>query len=1077
MDPPNPQHPRPVQAATTFNLPDAGPSSGPGLAVPSGGPGLTAPSRRMTTGIRRTTDGGLVGRQKTLIKPERAVEPRPLLNTQQVKVAPHHKGTSLDSSRSPWKSPWILFSWLVTCCCPGPILRACGKSTPGVQQAWREKVALCVIIFLMSSVVIFFIVFFNSVLCPPALQTPHISVNTAGSVVVGGLLYNTRNSTVDPVARTRWALLDQVYPGYDVSTMFFQRSENLVNCAGLTEKFAQLQYPCEQDNSCLQSATEADMESNGLVLYQRFNCTASTSNSKSTCNDQTSRVIPSPAYEWTDIGNRGFFAIDGIVVNLKPFFDQYPNEAAVDASEAPLYRLLYQQYTLKSDATHIFWKLPQYKAQVKCLISKYAAGVVETQPYSCSIAQYVTLVTSAVILCILATRFSLAVIFAWFRADRVSRKPKDSDLVDRYKGRQMPASYAQRLRDVDIELHPLTDNRASMDGRSGSRNSEYSSIDLGRGFDKRYSAQSGQRLAQQQQQEDPDLYTIVLVTCYSEDEKALRGTLESICSTHYHDQRKLLFVVADGNIKGADSTDTTPNLLLGMMRKSELKTDPVEAKSYIAISSGAKEHNMAEVHAGFFDHKGRGCPMLLIIKCGTPEERSRPRAGNRGKRDSQMILMKFFKHLTLDEPMPPLHHEIYNRIHELMEVTADVFDLVLMVDADTRVHTESLQKMMYAMMNDKMIMGLCGETRIVNKTTSWVTRIQVFEYYISHHFGKAFEAMFGGVTCLPGCFCMYRIKTTNLKGDAVPILCHPDIVEYYSVGSVETLHEKNLLLLGEDRFLTTLMMRRFPKRKMIFVPQAICKTTVPEDFKTLLSQRRRWINSTIHNLMELVKVPLCGTFCFSMQFIIFMDLLSTAILPASLCLTYYLIVMAVLKGNIADPNTITLITVMFLPAVLVILISRKFSYIGWMGIYLLALPVWQLILPLYAFWNFDDFSWGETRKIEGGEGDHAAKEGHFDPRQIEHRHLAEWIAGDRQKIDNYRRSQIMFYQQSGGSSSTLAGGQAPGSTSSGWGPSPQLQGVPVSASNTAPTSKYAPVSDNRLLSMDTITAQRSSHSG
>jgi chitin synthase len=28
--------------------------------------------------------------------------------------------------------------------------------------------------------------------------------------------------------------------------------------------------------------------------------------------------------------------------------------------------------------------------------------------------------------------------------------------------------------------------------------------------------------------------------------------------------------------------------------------------------------------------------------------------------------------------------------------------------------------------------------------------IQVYEYYISHHLAKAFESLFGSVTCLPG---------------------------------------------------------------------------------------------------------------------------------------------------------------------------------------------------------------------------------------------------------------------------------------------------------------------------------------
>jgi cellulose synthase/poly-beta-1,6-N-acetylglucosamine synthase-like glycosyltransferase len=83
------------------------------------------------------------------------------------------------------------------------------------------------------------------------------------------------------------------------------------------------------------------------------------------------------------------------------------------------------------------------------------------------------------------------------------------------------------------------------------------------------------------------------------------------------------------------------------------------------------------------------------------------------------------------------------------------------------------------MKNDPSILGLCGETRIANKRTNWVTAIQVFEYYISHHLGKAFESVFGGVTCLPGCFCMYRVFAMKGPGDhwKIPLLASPDIVE------------------------------------------------------------------------------------------------------------------------------------------------------------------------------------------------------------------------------------------------------------------------------------------------------------
>lgn len=128
------------------------------------------------------------------------------------------------------------------------------------------------------------------------------------------------------------------------------------------------------------------------------------------------------------------------------------------------------------------------------------------------------------------------------------------------------------------------------------------------------------------------------------------------------------------------------------------------------------------------------------------------------------------------------------------------------------------------------------------------------------------------MTCLPGCFCMYRIKSRSKENKSkwsIPILANPNICQQYSENCVDTLHKKNLLLLGEDRFLSTLMLRSFPKRSMMFIPQAICHTVVPDEFSVLLSQRRRWINSTIHNLMELVLLPnLCGIFCCSMQFVV-----------------------------------------------------------------------------------------------------------------------------------------------------------------------------------------------------------------
>ena len=493
----------------------------------------------------------------------------------------------------------------------------------------------------------------------------------------------------------------------------------------------------------------------------------------------------------------------------------------------------------------------------------------------------------------------------------------------------------------------------------------------------------------------PLAHAICLVTAYSEGEEGLRTTLDSIAMTEYPNSHKAIMVICDGMIKGHGENLTTPEIALSMMTDHATLPDEVQAFSYVAVASGSKRHNMAKVYAGFYDYgensiiprkKQQRVPMMIVIKCGTPDEEHRSKPGNRGKRDSQIILMSFLQKVMFDERMTELEFEMFNGLWKVTGISPDFYEAILMVDADTKVFPDSLTHMISAMVKDPEIMGLCGETKIANKRSSWVSMIQVFEYFISHHLSKSFESVFGGVTCLPGCFSMYRIKAP--KGGQnywVPILANPDVVEHYSENVVDTLHKKNLLLLGEDRYLSTLMLKTFPKRKQVFVPQAVCKTTVPEQFGVLLSQRRRWINSTVHNLMELVLVrDLCGTFCFSMQFVVFIELVGTLVLPAAITFTFYLVIISIVKRPVPVIPLVLLALILGLPAVLIVLTAHRWSYVVWMLIYLLSLPIWNFVLPAYAYWKFDDFSWGETRKTAGEKTKKAGLEyeGEFDSSKI-----------------------------------------------------------------------------------------------
>jgi len=485
------------------------------------------------------------------------------------------------------------------------------------------------------------------------------------------------------------------------------------------------------------------------------------------------------------------------------------------------------------------------------------------------------------------------------------------------------------------------------------------------------------QLSPKRKPEDHDKFVICQVPCYTEDESSLRRTIDSLAGTMYDDKHKLIFLICDGMIIGRGNDRPTPRIVLDIFGVDP-KFDP-EPKSFVSIAEGSKQHNMAKVYSGLYEYEGHVVPYVLVAKCGKPSERSRP--GNRGKRDSQMLLMRFLNRVHFDKEMSPLDLEIYHQMKNVIGVHPSLCEFILMVDADTEVSEDALNRLVSNMVNDVSIIGICGETKLSNEDKTFMTMIQVYEYYISHHLTKAFESLFGSVTCLPGCFCMYRVRTS--KGS--PIIVADNVVNEYGENHVDTLHKKNLLSLGEDRYLTTLMMKHFSQYKMKFTPDAYCQTTAPDKWSVLLSQRRRWINSTIHNMIELLNLPdLCGFCCFSMRFVVFLDLFGTVTLPVTVIYIGYILYL--LFGEQSDVALVSLImfgAVYGLQAIIFIL-KRQWQHVGWMIFYLLGLPFFAFFIPIYAFWHMNDFSWGNTRIVvgEGKRQIFVTDEGQFDPSEI-----------------------------------------------------------------------------------------------
>lgn len=1020
----------------------------------------------------------------------------------------HNRSCLGDFAPGP-KGPWMVYCYLLTCFVPPFLLRSCGMKTPEQQRAWREKMGLISIILSLMAGVGFLTFGFTEAVCgkPPnrfhggAVGDQFIG---KGSVTINGYDYNFENFThpaapptfdghSNPVLDPSWHLA-----GNDASFLFQNVNQR---CLGLITKAPNSTisgqgnnldwyFPCNVIN-------QDGSGSNKSFYDQSTNC-----HNSANARTMFKQLVPQGQvyFTWDDVKNpqRSLAVFESSVLDLNLL--TWLSRAYVN------YPAIFDQMTQKDgtynnrDITMLLYRTNQ-QAIGQCLEDIVRVGFIDTQSIGCVASTVVLYVSLIFIIGVVAIRFVMAVMFSWFFSWKLGNFPRETYEQRMQRSREIenwtndiyrpaPGEYRPNVSKNGLRKEkrktflPNTSRFTPSDSlKPGGRpTTVYGNLETASNKRNTYapSTKSGNKLTPPDSpsyrnsrstmsfpenlcpfplhnvvpQPPPDYepfnfplaHTICLVTAYSESVEGLRTTLDSLATTDYPNSHKLILVIADGMVKGAGNTLTTPEICLTMMKEFVVPPDRVEPHSYVAIADGHKRHNMAKVFAGFYDYddatversKQQRVPIVLVAKVGNPLEADDPKPGNRGKRDSQIVLMAFLQKVMFDERMTTFEYEFFNSIWRVTGVSPDRYELVLCVDADTKVFPDSMTRMVACMVHDEEIMGLCGETKIANKAETFVTMMQVFEYYISHHMAKAFESMFGGVTCLPGCFSMYRIKAP--KGDSgywVPILANPDVVEHYSENVVDTLHKKNLLLLGEDRYLTTLMLKTFPKRKNMFCPQAVCKTVVPDTFRVLLSQRRRWINSTIHNLAELLLVrDLCGTFCFSMQFIVGMELAGTLVLPAAIAFTLYLIISSIIPGG--PNNTIPLVLlaiVLGLPGILIVITSKKVEYVGWMLVYLISLPIWNGVLPAYAFWHFDDFSWGQTRIVTGDKKDfHGDKEGEFDSSHIVMKRWAEfererrWKSGTQsrdsmydRKTDNTNRYSIASSSDVNHDDSTLSG--------------------------------------------------------
>ncbi|CEI92136.1 hypothetical protein RMCBS344292_06407 [Rhizopus microsporus] len=284
-------------------------------------------------------------------------------------------------------------------------------------------------------------------------------------------------------------------------------------------------------------------------------------------------------------------------------------------------------------------------------------------------------------------------------------------------------------------------------------------------------------------------YTLLFVPFYSESAETIRQTVDSLARTSYPDSRKLLFFVCDGIVKSKSAAKDNYLCLLDALGYSSAK-DP-ELRAYVSLGQGSRKVNFCKVYAGFYESGRNRVPFLMAVKVGSQrEEYDQKRApGNRGKRDSMLIVLSFLERcLNLaHNRISPLEFELFNQCYNLLGIDPRMFKYMLVTDADTQVQDDVVHRLVSRLEADPKMLAVSGHVRPANPEENLITMLQIFPIYMTYYSGLAYEACLGGLTTLSGGFVMYRLWTPDETRQPK----WPKVSDEIMVSSSSTMWKKN----------------------------------------------------------------------------------------------------------------------------------------------------------------------------------------------------------------------------------------------------------------------------------------------
>lgn len=284
------------------------------------------------------------------------------------------------------------------------------------------------------------------------------------------------------------------------------------------------------------------------------------------------------------------------------------------------------------------------------------------------------------------------------------------------------------------------------------------------------------------------------------------------------------------------------------------------------------------------------------------------------------------------------------------------FKFLITVDSDTILHPDAVSNIVTALDKSDMCIAACGKVMIANEKATLMSRLQAFIYTVNHIVDKHFQGFIDFITCLPGCFCVIRIDPlVNPDKDYWGIHLDKDHELNYTREAISAL-DRNLLLMGEDRWRTNLLLfARERGEKILYVPFAGCDTFCPETLQQYIAQQRRWFISTVVNQVILLskwKMWIKNPFGVFTEMI---SLFGSLVMPV-ICLFLFATILLI----IWDLNNLGFISAMVVLVMLAFTcyLHGRVMHILYVWIFLPLAPVIMIYIPIYSLSTFASDSWG-----------------------------------------------------------------------------------------------------------------------